>query len=221
MPKDYAKRAEPRGRKKQSEPEHPAMWKWLLPLFLLIVVIVGLFYLKYHNHIVGADTNHISPSYQLDNGEQHEKQGEQKPAPVEEAQPKFEFYNMLPKMHVNVEGETPQQVAAEQGQDAQAQTPAQQPTTVQPGTTQPTQPQLTSDHTQFVLQIAAFRDRADAENMVQRFSEFKLDLHVKSFNDGKITWYRVQAGPFANIQQAKQSQSILKQSNVDSILRKI
>jgi cell division septation protein DedD len=66
--------------------------------------------------------------------------------------------------------------------------------------------------TPFVVQVASFRTRADAEKLAGHLKAYQLKTYVEEADLGKKgVWHRVLAGPFANRESADQAAGLLRE----------
>lgn len=64
----------------------------------------------------------------------------------------------------------------------------------------------------FVVQVASFRTRQDAEKLAGRLKSYKMPTFVEPVDLGKKgTWYRVIAGPYANRDNADRAAAMLRE----------
>ena len=71
------------------------------------------------------------------------------------------------------------------------------------------------------LQIASLRDNTAAVTLEKQIAKLGVNTFVQSYQTDKIQWYRVMAGPYANLSLAKQTQSQLQQKHINSLLLRI
>lgn len=75
---------------------------------------------------------------------------------------------------------------------------------------------------QFLIQVAAFRSRADAEQRVAALTLSGLAARVEKVTiDNKDTWYRVRLGPYGNAAAASAAQQSLKAQGFDGVVMKV
>lgn len=64
----------------------------------------------------------------------------------------------------------------------------------------------------YVVQVASFRTKEDAQKFVKRLEGYRLKPYVESADLGKKgVWYRVFAGPFGSRESADQAVALLKE----------
>ena len=112
--------------------------------------------------------------------------------------PRFAFYNMLPRMQVEmVTVEVPAPATGKRGARTS-----------------------TEKTSRYILQIASFRERADAKRLQKQLEKnSELNVHIDEVNVTGVTWYRVQAGPFNNLTQAQAKQQLLQESYNQGFIR--
>ncbi|MGW8312417.1 MAG: SPOR domain-containing protein [Desulfuromonadales bacterium] len=133
---------------------------------------------------------------------------------VPEQQDKLTFYENLPKGNqaplgsgINLPPE-----------DKQAATARTQKDVVKPAASRPVKepktdvaPAVSADGA-FVVQIASFRTREDANKLAKRLENYKMTVFVESANLGdKGVWHRVLAGPYASRAGADQVAGLLRE----------
>jgi cell division protein FtsN len=104
---------------------------------------------------------------------------------------KFEFYNLLAKESVSI--------------------PA-------PNTSDAAAP---VDNSQYIVQVASVRSFAAADQLKATLAMKGLKVEVDKLGSGFSIWYRVQIGPFSNIDDAFDAQNSLRKDNYDGIVKKI
>ena len=120
-----------------------------------------------------------------------------------EAAPSFDFYNLLEQAEVVV-----------------AAKPSPSPNSVVPkAQTKALAQPASGPH--YVLQIASFRDKADADALRAKLILNGIEAIVEQVTlaDGQI-WHRVKSQPYSNVVLAENVQQLLKKQSIDSILLK-
>lgn len=75
---------------------------------------------------------------------------------------------------------------------------------------------------QFLIQVAAFRSRTDAEQRVAALTLAGLAARVEKVTiDNKDTWYRVRLGPYGSAAAASAAQKSLKAQGSDGVVMKV
>lgn len=196
MPRDYAK---PIKRTKNNKTgSHVSSQRWLGFLSIVIVFLLLGALLYWHQH--RKKRSQIATQKTVMEAPPIEKPSPPI-APVIEAKPRFDFYKMLPDMTVNV------------GTPANAETTSKSSTNSRATTTS------SIPAKKYILQIASFRSKAEAQALVDRLSDQHDDLHIASFRSANDVWYRVQAGPFIDRGKAERIQNQLRRIHIDSLLR--
>lgn len=99
-------------------------------------------------------------------------------------------------------------------------TPPSKPAAAQPLPPQPTA-QLAKGE-QFLIQVAAFRTRADAEQRIAALTLAGLSGRVEQVTiDNKDTWYRVRLGPYHSAAAASAAQQNLKAQGFNGVVMKV
>ena len=74
----------------------------------------------------------------------------------------------------------------------------------------------------FLIQVAAFRSKADAEQRVAALTLAGLAARVEQVTiDGKDTWYRVRLGPYGSAAAAAEAQRSLKAQGFSGVVMKV
>ncbi|AOV15798.1 hypothetical protein BJI67_00830 [Acidihalobacter aeolianus] len=123
----------------------------------------------------------------------HEKKPAAKPSPAlgasttAPAQPKFDFYTLLPKLKVEV----PKPPASlNQGQGA---------TSANPAPVAPSAPEKVTAPGRYLLQVASFGTAGQANVLKAKLAFQGIVATVSPAKVKDYTWYRVQIGPFSDI----------------------
>jgi len=61
----------------------------------------------------------------------------------------------------------------------------------------------------FTIQIGAFQDRRNAENLKRKLSQTYKNAHIMTYHDGSETWYRVRVGKTKTLNQAVEYEALL------------
>lgn len=74
----------------------------------------------------------------------------------------------------------------------------------------------------YFLQVAAFQNPADADNLKARLalSGIETQIQTATLPDGKV-WHRVRLGPFTNQDELNTSRAALKENNLEANLIKV
>jgi cell division protein FtsN len=111
---------------------------------------------------------------------------------------RYEFFEVLPEMEVDVSDEETDAAANE------ASTPA--PAAVEDG--------------KFILQVASFRVKSDAEQMKARLALLGIIAQIQSVNVNDATWHRVRIGPVTGSARADELRRQLSDNDIDSLVMK-
>jgi len=106
------------------------------------------------------------------------------------AQPRYEFFEVLPKQTIEVDVD-PAEVAAQRG---------------------------TNDDAVYLLQAGSFRRAEDADQRRAELLLLGLDPRVEETNGGNGRWYRVVLGPFPSRSRMAAARSLTAQQNIDTLL---
>jgi len=74
----------------------------------------------------------------------------------------------------------------------------------------------------YFLQVAAFQNPADADNLKARLALAGIEAQIQTATlpDGKV-WHRVRVGPFSNKDELGKSRAALKENNLEANLIKV
>ena len=78
-------------------------------------------------------------------------------------------------------------------------------------------PKAPADDQRYLLQAAAFRDKADAEALKAKLAFSGLVARIESETINGTTWHRVRLGPYADLRQLDDARRQLKGQGVDAI----
>ncbi|MCA0403625.1 MAG: SPOR domain-containing protein [Proteobacteria bacterium] len=74
----------------------------------------------------------------------------------------------------------------------------------------------------FLIQIASFRNRQDAEKLKASLILKGFDVNVAMATQNQANWYRVIVGPFASRNDAMKTQNILaRNERIQGMIRKV
>jgi len=134
----------------------------------------------------------VPPNQNLSEIAKHPKPGESKP--------RFDFYRILPGQEEPVTGEQLKAAAARE----------------KSGKSQ----EISKDT--YFLQVGAFQNPADADNLKARLALLGLEASVEPNNLAeKGVWYRVRLGPYTRVDDINRARSQLAQNGIDASLVKI
>ena len=116
--------------------------------------------------------------------------------------PKFEFYTMLPEMEVAVPDEEL--------------VPLKKETAAAPGSESATR------SGSYVVQVASFRRREEADGLKAKLAFLGLEAVVQSVSiNGEDSWFRVRLGPYANLDVLGQARIQLRANGYDSMVLRV
>lgn len=188
MPRDYKHRAQKRPPKKPL----PG-WLWLFTGLLLGGFIVGLVWLKGQSIDVGGEWVGAKPDNPPQGKASPDKRIET-PAPTK-PKPRFDFYEMLPKMEVVVPDDELDH----------------EPPPVAPGSA--------SVPAVYLLQVGSFRRTEDAERLKAQLALLGFEAKVVSARiSAQDTRYRVRSGPYRNRDALNQARKRLTDNGFKGII---
>lgn len=189
MPRDYKHRAQ----KKPSRKPLPA-WLWLLTGLLLGGFIVGLVWLKGQSPDAGGEWVGAKPDRPPQGNPQSARRVEVPPPP----KPRFDFYNMLPKMEVVVpDDELDHEPVAAAGANAAS-----------PAT--------------YLVQVGSFRKTEDADRLKAQLALLGFEARVVSARiSAQDTRYRVRSGPYRGKQALDQARKRLADNGIKGIVIRV
>jgi len=189
VPRDYKHRAQKRPSKKPL----PA-WLWLLTGLLLGGFIVGLVWLKGQSLDAGGEWVSAKPDRPPQGKAERAARVEVPPPP----KPRFDFYNMLPKMEVVVpDDELDQEPVAAPG------SPPSAPAT-------------------YLVQVGSFRRGADADRLKAQLALLGFETKVESARiSAQDTRYRVRSGPYHGKEALNQARKRLADNGFQGIVIRV
>lgn len=203
MARDYAKQKNKRGksastkrRASSARSKHAAPgWFWLVTGVVLGLFVAGLFYLKDHNQLF-TNLRHLASRKQHTSGHHHhatksKKQRAHNTLP----KPRFDFYTMLPKMQVSVNenNKSGTNTKSATGKSASA---------------------SATEHCDYVLQIASFKNYKDADTLKAKLILTGYNVAIKASKKNGTTWHRVFVGPYQSKTAAMRARRDLKQQHL-------
>jgi len=164
------------------------------------------------------------------------KQKGEKPAAVVAAKepelpkPKFEFYTLLSKDHKTVVASPAQPKPAVVAQQPKSQispqpatptsTPQQQANTVTVTESKPVA--ASSSRESYLIQIASFKNRQDAEHLKASLTLKGFDVSVVATVQQQVSWFRVIVGPFGSRAAAEKVQlNLAHNERIKGMIRRI
>lgn len=218
--KSYVRRPEP-GQTRRSErlnasgDEHMPAWAWFAGGLLLGIVVMGLMWLQDHQQI----TRSIEAQLRSSEVQQQQQQSAAETAAEEEMpQHQFEFYSVLPDMEVEVQPDTLRPVTPKPAAAAEAAV-ATAPVEQKPQAEQ--QPAASSEvDSQYLIQLASFRARADAERMLAGKALKGIAARIEKVTINDKAYYRLRSGPYSR-EQAYSLHKRLKKSGIESLIMRV
>lgn len=218
--KSYVRRPES-GQARRSEringdgDAHMPAWAWFAGGLLLGIVVMGVMWLQDHQQITRAIEAQLRSSAVQ---QQQQQAGTETAAEDAIPQHQFEFYSVLPDMEVEVQPDSLRPVATKPAAAAEAAVvtaPAEQ--TAQAGQ----QPAAVSDvNSQYLIQLASFRARADAERMLAGKVLEGIPARIEKVTINDKAYYRVRSGPYSR-EQAYSLHKRLKKSGIESLIMRV
>lgn len=186
MTRDFAK-------KPLSEKSKSGSKTWLISLFFIVFIILGLVYLMHYKKTV------------IDNPVPSNKTAEMsKIKPPKQTEPQFDFYTMLPELSLPapVLNDTKEETSKKKFFQRK-----KKPATI-----------VSPSDKQYVLQVASFRHYNDADHMKAQLTLQGHHVTVKKIQQNQTTWYRVLVGPYPSHLSAEKQQTQFKQQKIDSLV---
>ncbi|WP_028388245.1 SPOR domain-containing protein [Legionella fairfieldensis] len=149
------------------------------------------------------------------------------PRQVELPKPKFEFYTLLAKDKVNSATSLSRPHPQANITESQSMAPRspQSPlgaTLTEKIENKPVAVSASTNKETYLVQVASFRNRQDAEHMKALLTLKGFDVSVSATIQHQMDWYRVIVGPFATKEDAEKVQFTLAQSeHVKGMIRKM
>ncbi|MDF1828188.1 MAG: SPOR domain-containing protein [Legionellaceae bacterium] len=129
--------------------------------------------------------------------------------------PKFEFYTLLTQEKTEPPKKTPSEIAKTASVSAPAASAPASPAVADTVNINPHQ-------TYYVLQLASFQRREDAEQMLAGLVMRGIEANIKTITQQGAAWHRVVVGPFASKTQAEKAQGAIAHSErVSGIIRRM
>lgn len=221
MPKDYAKRGQFKVRKRR----HSRTIPWLSILFLVVflaMVVMGVYFLREHYDSLhppvpslqgGAVVRKAKPVSEVSvnpNGDVDSESQTQEPV-------KFDFYNQLPEMKINSNSSSNSVPATT---NSQASASSFTPNPAPQDQASANEVSMAQSYSKYFLQLASLTTQTSAEAFEASLKSKGVKSDTVIANRGSLVFYRVQIGPFGDIQGAKAMQDQLQQKHISSILIK-
>jgi cell division protein FtsN len=206
MSRDYRRRAEPRSRR--STPG----WVLFVVGFIAGAFSVGLALLKYGPEELKA----LTTSLQAAAKPEVVAKAEESPKHAGVPRPQFQFYSLLPEREVMVsEDEVNRRAKA----TSSVPTPPRPAPVAAPAAAEPPPapaPAAVPADEVLMLQVAAFKARADAESLKAQLALKGMQAGIESATIKGESYHRVRLGPYRSIEQLQAARSRLKSSGYDS-----
>jgi len=200
MARDYASKGH--SRKRRSRHAIPG-WAWLAAGLFVGLFVAFLVYLSHqpHSNIAFKPKELLpKPKPLHDTRDVHKDKTQAPPGPKasDKHKPRFDFYKILPDMEVEVPDKDLKPSAGSSGKPA------------------------ADANATYVLQVGAFRHRADAESLKAKLALHQgLQAQVQTVTIGQDTWHRVRLGPYHGLAQLNRARDKLEHDNVPAIVLKI
>jgi len=136
-------------------------------------------------------------------------------APAVPTKPSFQFYDILPELEVVV----PNDELGPPPKVSTAPAPTTEPKPAEAATKPPAEDAPAGS---YLLQVASFRNAADAERLKAKLALKGIQTQVQQVTiNGKDTYHRVRAGPFQGKQAVNQARSQLASNGFEPIAIKV
>lgn len=145
------------------------------------------------------------------------------PQATRQAQPKFEFYNLLPEMEVVLSDaevkeatRTPPKPATEPAPKSKTEGGSPAPTSTQPPAAEP----ATGDT--YLVQLGSFTRKEDADRLKAQLALQGVQTQIQQVTiNGKDTYYRVRTGALRGSQSLNDVRGRLKKGGMEGIVIKV
>lgn len=91
-------------------------------------------------------------------------------------------------------------------------------TTLENAPSKPASTTQTAEKSRYVLQVAAIRQKNDAESLKAQLSFLGFDVFIEPFQIAGSQGYRVKIGPYSSLESVKKAQETLRRNHLSSIL---
>lgn len=177
----------------------PPRWVWLLAGMLIGIFISFLFYLREVAPRVEEFTavTKSATQSQTATGTDTKATPEKTVSPTPAApttRPAFEFYDTLPKTEVKL----PTEVLGKPATDDL----------------------LVTKSGKYILQVGSFREKSQADGLKAHLMTLGITAQVEPMTTSAESWYRVQVGPFTNLDDLNQTRAVLSENEIPTILLK-
>ncbi len=211
MAKDYAKKN--RDKRSSSSNDQSSGKLWLVALVLIGCFVLGLVYLKQQNErleLASQQTAEVPPAQKT----HAVKSPPAATAPPAKTTPRFDFYNMLPKVAVPAPSDNGQQPTTLPAPINNQPAPA--PAVVPPVTA----PVNAAPARGYIIQVGLFKDYAAADELKAEVTLQGFEAHINTLTKNGVTSYRVWLGPFTTRTDAQQTQQNLEANQLKGVLIK-
>ncbi|MEM1243580.1 MAG: SPOR domain-containing protein [Pseudomonadota bacterium] len=171
MAKDYARNA----RQARKKIEKNQQRKWTAAFVLIIILLASLIYTRILHH--------------RELKQKHLKQHATKTKIIKKTQPSFDFYQILPKMTVQIDKSETTQLK-----------------------------QKVPSKKIYYIQVAAFKRHKDADKLKATLLLQGYNVKIKTDKSKNSTWQRVLTGPYANFAKAKLAKQKLAQNHFRGLI---
>jgi len=196
MPKDYAGKQKQTLWGKKSPKRNNKHFPWLLIILVIILVaglISGLFYVV---HYVKSRADQAALQVKNNKTSLSEAQAANRYTKLKAIQTpvRFEFYNMLPKMNVNVSSDNVTTGLAEKKTLAIEQCK------------------------KIILQLGSKSSPDEFQDILDQLKKQGFSSSIVTISKGQVVWYRLQMGPYHSLEKAQTIQAQLDQKHISSII---
>jgi cell division protein FtsN len=190
MPKNYSKRRPTRysSRKKSSRGNGGL---WLGTVLLVVLLVLGLFYLKKLDHKAFTKHHPESPKKEAPAKAKPPKPTAVTVTPQTTPQPQFDFYTLLPKTQLP-----------------------------QPQVASPNKNSSSAQPISYVLHVASLKNENDADRLKAELTLLGFDVTLQTTTVNGTAWIRVEVGPYTSLTDAQADQERLRKNSISSALVK-
>lgn len=211
-------------RKASSTSSNCKPWKWLLSGIL--IGGIGGWYLSLSKQITTELIKEQNPLVESFKGKLLDEKSKV-------AKPKFDFYNLLPEMEVEVPVEEIRK-SPPKPEPAKVEV-AKTTTQVQPGQAQPVNPKAAEAQvpppqpvketaTVYLLQLGSFKSHAEADRLKARLAMQGIESDIQNITisnaQGKTSVYRVRSGPY-NQAQVQSAHKNVQEAGINGVIMRV
>lgn len=197
MARDYASSSTQKRRKSSSNAQKQSSISVFMTGLMIGVIATMIFFLN-KTVIENYAANLLAGKHA------HQQPQKAQPAQQKIAPPTFDFYTMLPKMAVPVNGTNTTKIAAK----SQAQSPTIDTTGA------------ANDSLKYMIQIASFKNKQDADSLRAQLTLQGFTAKISLVKSGQSSFNRVWVGPFTALSQAQATQKQLISDHHQAFLLK-